>query len=129
MSKKFDESVLFILQGLVQEVETLNERPSDVTTCVLSEIHQELDRMLITLSKSKAFKPPTPLQVKEYAASIGKHIMGNEFCDFYESKGWVVGKSKMKSWKASVRNWCKNDKPLSIPTETPEERFRRLDQY
>ena len=30
------------------------------------------------------------------------------YFDFYESKGWVVGRNKMKDWKASVRNWIKN---------------------
>lgn len=34
-------------------------------------------------------------------------VESEKFCDFYESKGWVVGKTKMKSWKASVRNWLK----------------------
>ena len=29
----------------------------------------------------------------------------NKFINFYESKGWMVGKNKMKDWKAAVRNW------------------------
>ena len=32
------------------------------------------------------------------------------FYDFYESKDWYVGKSKMKDWKAAVRNWERGDK-------------------
>ena len=32
-----------------------------------------------------------------------------QFFDYYESKGWKVGKSPMKDWKASVRTWEKND--------------------
>ena len=31
------------------------------------------------------------------------------FIDFYESKGWIVGKSKMKDWKAAIRTWEKNN--------------------
>ena len=34
------------------------------------------------------------------------------FYDFYESKGWRVGKEPMKDWKACVRTWEKNDKPV-----------------
>ena len=30
-----------------------------------------------------------------------------KFFDFYESKGWMVGKSKMKSWKSAVNNWIR----------------------
>ena len=51
------------------------------------------------------FCKPTPKQVVEYGQSRGFPIDGEEFCDFYESKGWVVGKSPMKDWQAAVRTW------------------------
>jgi len=53
----------------------------------------------------KKFTKPTPEEVEAYGKSIGFAINGHEFIDFYESKGWVIGKSKMKDWKASVRTW------------------------
>lgn len=31
------------------------------------------------------------------------------FVDFYECKGWMVGKNKMKNWKAAVRTWARKD--------------------
>ena len=31
-----------------------------------------------------------------------------KFVDYYESKGWLVGKAKMKSWKPALRNWQRN---------------------
>lgn len=54
------------------------------------------------------FTPPTPTQVSNYAKEQNKSIDGERFCDFYESKGWMVGKNKMKSWQAAVRNWIKD---------------------
>lgn len=60
--------------------------------------------------RSKPFKPPTTEQVTEYAESRGGSIDAERFCDFYASKGWMVGKNKMKDWKAAVRNWLKNDR-------------------
>lgn len=61
-------------------------------------------------TKRKGFSPPTPTQVSEYAKEWkGIETDGEKFCDFYESKGWKVGKTKMVSWKASVRNWFKED--------------------
>lgn len=53
------------------------------------------------------FVPPTPQEVKEYSQSltIPFDIDSHAFCSFYESKGWMVGKNKMKSWKAAVRTW------------------------
>jgi len=59
---------------------------------------------------SKRFIKPTPQEVTEYAKSIEYILDGEAFCDFYESKGWVVGKSPMKSWPAAVRTWKRMDK-------------------
>lgn len=58
------------------------------------------------------FAPPTPEEVREYAAEAGIAIDGNRFVDFYASKGWKVGKTPMKDWQAAVRTWGRNaDKP------------------
>jgi hypothetical protein len=61
---------------------------------------------------SKRFIPPTPLEVDAYFVERGINDPNEaqSFCDFYESNGWKVGKNKMKSWKASVRNWLKGYK-------------------
>lgn len=55
--------------------------------------------------KKKQFRKPTPEEVQAYCDERQNGISGSEFCDFYESKGWVVGKSPMKDWKAAVRTW------------------------
>ena len=56
----------------------------------------------------KNFVKPTVLEITEYCFERSNNINAEEFYDFYESKGWVVGKSKMKDWKATVRNWERN---------------------
>lgn len=58
--------------------------------------------------KSKRFSPPTVEEVEEYCIERGNAVDAQSFVDFYESKGWYVGKTKMKDWKASVRTWEKN---------------------
>lgn len=55
------------------------------------------------------FKKPTASDVSEYATSIGFALNGQHFVDYYESKGWVVGRSPMKDWKACVRTWKRNN--------------------
>jgi len=60
--------------------------------------------------ESNRFTPPTPTDVEAYATEKGLRIDADKFCDFYESKGWMVGKNKMKDWKAAVRGWCSRDK-------------------
>ena len=58
---------------------------------------------------AKRFTPPTVDQVREYCMERRNMVDPQRFVDFYESKGWVVGKSKMKDWKAAVRTWEKED--------------------
>lgn len=58
--------------------------------------------------KTKTFTPPTVREVTAYCVERNNHVDPQKFCDFYESKGWMVGKTRMKDWKASVRTWEKN---------------------
>lgn len=51
------------------------------------------------------FVKPTVSEVSEYCKDRNNGIDAEEFIDFYESKGWFIGKNKMKDWKAAVRTW------------------------
>ena len=51
------------------------------------------------------FVPPTPQEVAAYCAQRGSGINPQRFVDFYASKGWLVGRSPMKDWKAAIRSW------------------------
>lgn len=57
---------------------------------------------------AERFTIPTPEEVAEYASEIGYPMDGAAWCDSYAQKGWMVGKAKMKDWKAAVRNWKRN---------------------
>ena len=61
-------------------------------------------------AKRTAFVPPTLEEVNAYVSEKGYAVDAERFIDFYTSKGWMVGKNKMKDWKAAVRNWWKNEK-------------------
>lgn len=63
--------------------------------------------------KAKRFTPPTIEEVSSYIAEKGYSVDADRFIDFYESKGWMVGKNKMKDWKASVRTWQNSRKESS----------------
>jgi len=60
---------------------------------------------------AKQFKKPTIKEVEEYCKSRGNNIDANYFIDYYESNGWIVGRTKMKDWKAAVRNWERRQQP------------------
>jgi hypothetical protein len=55
--------------------------------------------------ETNIFKPPTVEQVKAYCEERGNGLDAERFVDWYESRGWIVGTNKMKSWKATVRTW------------------------
>lgn len=62
------------------------------------------------VSKRKCFTPPTLEEVQAYCQERDNNVDPQRFVDFYESKGWLVGNSKMKNWKAAVRTWENRDR-------------------
>ena len=70
--------------------------------------------------KSKRFTPPTLEEVKNYCLERNNKVNAENFIDFYSSKGWYIGKNKMKDWKAAVRTWENRDKK-ETPTPKPEQ--------
>lgn len=64
------------------------------------------------------FVPPKAEEVSAYCLERGNGIDGQSFIDFYESKGWMIGKNRMKDWKAAVRTWEKQRS--AAPTPRPK---------
>lgn len=60
-------------------------------------------------SKRKKFQKPTVEQIQAYCAERKNDVNPSLFYDYYEARGWMVGKSPMKDWKAAVRTWERND--------------------
>lgn len=55
------------------------------------------------------FAPPTIEEVTEYCKERGNKVDPQKFVDFYTMKGWMVGKNKMKDWRAAVRTWERSE--------------------
>ena len=71
----------------------------------------------LTDSNKKAlFKKPTLDEVKNYCILRKNNIEAEAFIDFYESKNFMIGKNKMKDWRACVRTWenREKDKPKTM---------------
>ena len=87
----------------------------------------EQKRSSISNSNSNIFKKPSKEEVEEYCRERNNNVNAEQFIDFYESKGWYIGKNKMKDWKASVRLWEKRDnqkqtqKPKLVRKEATDE--------
>lgn len=58
---------------------------------------------------NKIFIPPSVDDVRAYCTERGNNVDPQSFVDFYESKGWMIGKNKMKDWKAAVRTWERSE--------------------
>lgn len=56
-------------------------------------------------TRAARFTPPTIDDVAAYVSEKGYHVNAERFVSFYQQKGWMVGKNRMKDWKAAVRNW------------------------
>lgn len=56
-------------------------------------------------TKAPYFTSPNIEEIREYCVSRNNNVNPEQFYDFYESKGWMVGNARMKDWKAAVRTW------------------------
>ena len=74
----------------------------------------------------KLFTIPTPEEVQAYCDERKNEISGQQFCDFYSSKGWKIGKEPMKDWKAAVRTWEMRRKDQSPSITQPQPQISTL---
>lgn len=72
------------------------------------------------LKKSVRFVPPTIAEIAEYGSTLTPPFTKAEkFWNFYEMKGWMVGKTKMKKWRNAVANWNKEAADAAAPQTRP----------
>ena len=55
--------------------------------------------------KPKRFAKPSPQEIKDYIKEKNLNVNPDQFYDYYESNGWMVGRNHMKDWKAALRQW------------------------
>lgn len=85
-------------------------------------------------TKRKVFTKPTVEEVKAYCVERKNNVNPDKFIDFYESKGWLIGKNPMKDWKACVRTWEKGgssppNKPSSVYINPAQKEFDDLSGF
>jgi hypothetical protein len=75
----------------------------------IEDIRQEEIRLekkrLKDLKKYSVFSVPDITEIQSYISEMGYPVDAVAFYNFYESKGWMVGSNKMKSWQAAIRTW------------------------
>lgn len=101
------------IRGLLSKLapETIGETPSNSEQIRLDKIRLE-EKENKTNPPSPKFIPPTQDELITYFAEKGHpKSEADKFFYFYDSKGWMVGKNKMKKWKSSVGSWMAKNEP------------------
>ena len=131
-------SVTKPLQNVTEPVTESNEEITEPVTKDNQSIEKELEKekeleldleekgIARTGAKSTRtarppFKKPTVEEVNEYCRERKNGIDAQDFCDFYESKGWKVGNTPMKDWRACVRTWENRKKKEQKPARRPQD--------
>lgn len=111
---------LYQANGKQEAGERQAEDKQRATTKESKEVKKEKNNNI------KRFTPPTYEQVSTYCKERNNTVDAERFLDFYESKGWMVGKNKMKDWKAAVRNWERSSKQEAKPAK--QNQFHNFDE-
>lgn len=85
----------------------------------LLDIDIEIDKDI--KKSSSRFTPPTLEEVQAYCKERNNKVDTERFIDFYSSKGWMVGRNKMKDWKACIRTWEKDKEQNTKQTHQPKQ--------
>jgi hypothetical protein len=116
-----------------------------VVSCIKSELCVVKDRVLIeyvngmyTASQEEQeqeeeeeqdnkFKKPTIEEIALYMEEKGMNNVSERFYNFYEAKGWMIGKNSIKNWKACVSTWKDGNLKTATATQPTQKRFNIAD--
>lgn len=131
--KSYSKYTVFTVKNycLYQISDTQNDRQAtgkrhsnDILTTTIEEKKEGNIKEDTNVSK-KRFAPPSVDEVRAYCAERNNGIDPQSFIDFYESKGWMVGKNHMRDWKAAVRTWERN---RTKPPNGKKSNFNNFEQ-
>lgn len=79
--------------------------------------------------KQRRFIKPSLDELEAYKQEASLNVQCQSFYDYYESKGWLVGRAPMKDWKAAMRNWARNEAQYSRVSSPPGVSLDELRQF
>lgn len=111
--KKLPNYCIAELIVLVVEYGLSNKHEKVTYDCIipfLEEIKSEIDAQQAKPPKKEKMKiPPKIEDVVQYINDNHLDIDPYQWWNFYESKGWYVGKNKMKNWHSAIATWIKRN--------------------
>lgn len=124
ISKKSDSKktvITIVNYGLYQDIQTAKKQQENSEKTAQEQQKNTINNVNnvnnVNNKERAVFKPPTVEEVKAYCQERGNNIDAESFVAFYESKGWMIGKNKMKSWKSAITTWEKRDNKPKATTK------------
>jgi hypothetical protein len=110
-----------------EEKELLTEENRMYTKCIQNGNTDKVSIELGKISKEKVIDeknkiPPTLEMVKEFCKKRNNNVNPVKFHSFYSSKGWYVGKNKMKDWQQAIYTWENDNKDKQQPN--PSDNYK-----
>ena len=109
-SERIREAALRRYPELLAERDTVGDGADTVSGAVStlgagSIKEEEEGEQEETRKRAGRFRPPDESEVRAYCEARRNGISAEAFVNFYASKGWKVGSSPMRDWRAAVRTW------------------------
>ena len=102
-----------IYQSAEEADQPANQPAINQPSTTIKEFKKEEKEITDVISKEKPVKrfiKPSVEEVAAYCRERNNGVDAQYFWDFYESKGWYVGRSPMRDWRCAVRTWEKNNR-------------------
>jgi hypothetical protein len=117
--KKSAEKRLLLNSGATDVEQTFNDCSTSKVN--KSKVNKRKEKDIYNADKphTHQFIPPSLDEVKVYCQERKNKVDAERWHDFYSSKGWMVGKNKMKDWKAAIRTWEREAKENYLPGYKP----------
>ena len=102
----------------------LDKYPPEIEIEKEIDTDKEIEKEREDKKASSRFIPPTLEEVSAFIAENNYRVNAEKFIDYYNANGWMVGKTKMKDWKAAVRNWHRNEREVPKQTGKVQQKFK-----
>lgn len=113
-------------ESTAQSIDSINKPINNNTNIPINQLTINIEQQAAKSQKSIRFIKPTISDIEVFTQVSNLNLNPDHFFDFYESKDWMVGKNKMKDWKAAARNWARRNS--TTPQQTPSNNLKAQKQ-
>lgn len=125
---KFDGRKRYIESTISFRAEWNNCSGQDGTSVPHTDNNEYINNNSLYKRGSTRFQKPTIEEIRQYCQERNNSVDPEKFFNVYESKGWLVGKSPMKDWKAAVRTWEQRQLETTRTTFSPRQKKSVFEQ-